>query len=262
MAALGIRIIAGFALAFSGYWPAAAEEAAVCGGKAITARITEVLDGASVRLEDGRVVRLAYVVPPMPIDGDRQALLRAKEALAEMAKDKFAAIYLSSDAIDRYGRLSAHSILIDEKIWLEGELLSRGFVRALPVADDRCMTALLSHESKARSPSKGIWTGGNFGVFDAKNIEALLEAEGRFVVVEGTVRRVGESRGRLYLDFGRRFREDFTIIVPDRTRKIFAARGSDLKSWRGKRIRVRGILFAWGGPAIEINMAQAIELLD
>lgn len=262
MAAHSIRMIAGFALAVSAVWPVTAEEAAVCGGKPIAARIVEVLDGASVRLEDGRDVRLAHVISPMPMDGDRDALLRLKEVLAEIAKDKPAAIFLSSDATDRYGRLAAHSILIDEKIWLEAELLSRGAVRVLPVASDRCMNALLSYESRARSALVGVWSEGKFGVFDAENVEALLEAEGRFAVVEGTVRRVGESRGRLYLDFGPRFKEDFTIIVPERMRKSFASRGSDPKSWRGKRIRVRGILFAWGGPAIEINVAQAIELLD
>jgi hypothetical protein len=121
---------------------------------------------------------------------------------------------------------------------------------------------LLQFESKARSARIGFWNEPKFGVFDAQNIEGLLAAEGRFVVVEGTVRRVGESRGRLYLDFGRRFREDFTVIVTDRLRKSLIAQGSDLKSWRGKRIRVRGILFSWGGPAMEINSGQAIELLN
>ncbi len=81
-------------------------------------------------------------------------------------------------------------------------------------------------------------------------------------MVEGTIRRVGRGRGRLYLDFGRRFTEDFTIIVPDSLRKRLEAAGADPKNWRGKRIRVRGILFFWGGPAMEINLAQAIELLE
>jgi endonuclease YncB( thermonuclease family) len=256
------RLLFTFALVLSGILPAAAEGPAICGGKPAQARIIEAVDGTTLRLEDGRVVRLANVIPAMPIDGDRQDLLRAKETLAEIANGKQASLYFVSESKDRYGRIAAQAVLIEEKIWLESELLVRGVARVFPSANDKCMTALLQFESKARSSRTGLWNESKFGVFDAENVEALLAAEGRFVVVEGTIRRAGESRGRLYLDFGRRFTEDFTIVVPERLRKSLAAKGSDPKSWRGKRIRVRGILFSWGGPAMEINHAQAIELLD
>jgi endonuclease YncB( thermonuclease family) len=261
-AAPASRFLVTFTLLLSGVMPAAAEGPAVCGGKSAQARIIETMDGTTFRLEDGRVVRLANVIPAMPIDGDRQALLRAKEALAEIANGKHALLYFASESKDRYGRISVQAVLLEEKIWLESELVSRGLARVFPSANDKCMTALLQFESKARSARAGLWNESKFGVFDAENVEALLAAEGRFAVVEGAVRRVGESRGRLYLDFGRRFTEDFTVVVPDRLRKNLVAKGSDPKSWRGKRIRVRGILFSWGGPAMEINLAQAIELLD
>ncbi len=253
----------GFSIALSSAGPvASAEGIASCGGKPVTARIAEAVDGASVKLEDGRVVRLVHVIAPLPVDGDDAAMLRAKEALGKIADGKAASVFLTSEDKDRYGRLSAQSVLLEGEIWLEAELLARGIARVFPAPDDKCMTALLLHEAKARASRAGFWENAKFGVLDAERLELLLAAEGRFAVVEGTIRRVGESRGRIYLDFGRRFTEDFTIIVPDRIRKGLVAQGSDPKSWRGKRIRVRGILFSWGGPAIEINVAQAIELLD
>jgi endonuclease YncB( thermonuclease family) len=263
MASTGFRSIVSAALFYwLGLCPAVSEVPAACGGKESAARIVEALDGASLRLADGRVVRLASVLPPLAIDGDPELVVRAKAALAGLVNGKDATIYFSGDAADRYGRLSANAVLIDGALWLEVELLARGLARVFPLANEKCMKMLLVREQKARDAQAGLWSETGFRTFEAGDVEALLAAAGRFAVVEGTVRRVGEARGRLYLDFGRRFTEDFTIIVPDRLRKSLAAMGIDPKSWRGRRVRVRGILFSWGGPAMEINLTQAIELLD
>jgi len=262
MAAHGFRV---FLVCVTVLWSigrAAAETPEICGGKPATVQISEVLDGASLKLSDGRVVRLANVIAPLPIDADRAAMQRSKDVLQEIANGKRATLYLSSEEKDRYGRIPAQAVSIEDKIWLEAELLKRGSARVFPAASEKCAKALLGFEAVARSSRTGIWNEARFGVMDARDEPALLAAEGRFVVVEGTIRRVGDARRRLYLDFGRRFKEDFTIIVPDTVRKSLTAQGSDPKSWRGKRVRVRGILFSWGGPAMEINLAQAIELLD
>lgn len=241
---------------------ASAQEQAACGGKPYPVRIAEALDGHSLRLADGRVVRIANLIAPLGIDGDSKALARARAALGEIVNGKDATLFLESESADRYGRLSAQAIRVEGKLWLEAHLVEHGIARVYFVTNAECAKALLQHEANARIAKAGLWAESKFAVFDAEAVDALLAAEGRFVVVEGTVRHVGEARRRLYLDFGRRFTKDFTIILPDNVRKTLAAAGSDPKSWRGKRIRVRGILFSWGGPAIELNQAQAIELLD
>jgi micrococcal nuclease len=256
----GIAVGAGLALCL--VCAAKAQDAALCGGKQTSVRIAEAVDGSSLKLADGRIVRLANVIAPLPIDGDKEALAQAKKFLGEIVNGKDATLFLSSETKDRYERISGHTVLIEGKLWLESELLSRGLARVYLVANDKCAKVLLQYEAKARDARLGFWKEQKFAIFDAEAVDALLAAEGRFAVVEGTIRRVGEAKGRIYLDFGRRFTEDFTIIVPDTIRKALAAQGSDPKSWRGKRIRVRGILLSWGGPAIELNLAQAIELLD
>lgn len=242
--------------------PAAAINPAQCGARQAAVEIAEAVDGHSLRLADGRVVRLVQILAPLPIDNDPAAAARARASLHEIAAGKSATLHLASDAPDRYGRLEAAAVLVEGKHWLEAVLLERGVARVLPSANDGCTAALLAVERKAREAQRGIWSDSRFRVFQAEELESLLAASGRFAVVEGSVRRVGRGRGRLYLDFGRRFTEDFTIIVPDRLRKILEAKGADAKNWRGRRIRARGILFFWGGPAMEIDLAQAIELLE
>lgn len=259
---LALILIFGLGLAASGAGTAVAGDPSLCGGKPVAVRIVEATDGVTLRLSDGRTARLASVIAPMPIDGDAQAVVRAREALGALVNGKEALVFLSSEATDRYGRLFAQAVSIEGKLWLEAEMLSRGIARVFLAPNAECAMALLALEARARASRSGLWSGETFGLFDAASTDRLLANEGRFVIVEGTIRRVGEARGRIYLDFGRRFTEDFTVIVPDKVRKSLAAQGSDPKNWRGKRIRVRGILFSWGGPAMEINVAQAIERLE
>ncbi len=95
----------------------------------------------------------------------------------------------------------------------------------------------------------------------ADDLAGLNAATGRFAVVEGVVHHIGETASRTYLDFGRRYTKDFTIVVPRAARRSFAAAGIDLKSLRGQKVRVRGVLFSSGGPAIEIRKPASLELL-
>jgi hypothetical protein len=106
-----------------------------------------------------------------------------------------------------------------------------------------------------------LWREARFAVEQAENIEALTTAMGRFTIVEGLVRRVGETSSRTYLDFGRRYNQDFSIMIPRSARAGFAAAGIDLKSLRGKQVRVRGVLFSSGGPAIEIRNPASLEIV-
>jgi hypothetical protein len=168
-----------------------------------------------------------------------------------------------ADAKDRYGRLIAQVALADEPRWLTAELVASGLLRVAPNAGElACADALLAREREARAAKKGLWAEKRFEVQKADALTELLAAKGRFAVVEGTVHRIGETSGRTYLDFGRRYTEDFTIVIPRLARDAFQAAGVDLKSMRGKRVRVRGILYSSGGPAIETRSPQALELLE
>jgi hypothetical protein len=36
----------------------------------------------------------------------------------------------------------------------------------------------------------------------------------------------------------------------------------DLRALSGKRVRARGVLFSWGGPAMELRVPGALELIE
>ena len=82
-----------------------------------------------------------------------------------------------------------------------------------------------------------------------------------FQIVEGRVLKVAITRRRTYLNFGRDWKRDFTIVVEARFRRAFPERGKRLKKLEGKRVRVRGWLRWRNGPMLTATHPEQIEVL-
>jgi endonuclease YncB( thermonuclease family) len=245
---------------------ARADDLAACaeaGAPSATVTAKATRDGVTVQLADGREVRLAGVVAANDLDGDEKAARDAAEALARLVVDRTLALHGRSDT-DRYGRMTAQVVLVDpEPRWLQAALVAHGILRVAPEAGEpACSAALLVFEHRARAARAGLWAAPRFGLQKADDLAALNAAAGRFAVVEGIVTRVGEAGGRLFLDFGRRYTEDFTLVVSRDARPTFERAGVDLKALKGKKVRARGVLFPWGGPAIELRKPVALEVVE
>ena len=85
-------------------------------------------------------------------------------------------------------------------------------------------------------------------VASALDLQRLGRLTHSYQLVEGTVAPVGEGGGRIYLNFAKDWRSDFTISVDRKDAPAFAAAGIDLKALPGKRLRVRGFLGWRNGP--------------
>jgi hypothetical protein len=212
-------------------------------------------------LKDGRELRLAGVVAGDDMGEDKAAAVIASELNGRVAGKRLT-LYGNASP-DRYGRLVSQAVVGgEEPHWLQADLVSAGFLRVAPeLGEIACATPLLNFERQARETQLGLWKEPRFQVEKADHIEAMTAATGRFAVVEGVIHRVGETSSRTYLDFGHRYNEDFTIVIPRSARREFAAAGIDLKSLRGKRVRVRGVLFSFGGPAVEIQKPASLEII-
>ena len=73
---------------------------------------------------------------------------------------------------------------------------------------------------------------------------------------------VGESGGTIYVNFGRRWSEDFTVTVLKRNERRFITAGLELKKLAGRHVRVRGTVEERGGPWIEASRPEQIELAE
>jgi endonuclease YncB( thermonuclease family) len=243
--------------------PASAAGVTGCDGWGAPFAIAEaagVRDALTIRLTDGREVRLAGIAANL--DEQSGTALRAKTVLDQLVAGRRVALH-GSGSVDRYGRLTAQVVLAGPNpMWLQVELVIAGMAFAAPDSGSpACAKALIESERVARRQRAGFWNDGALAVKRASAPQSLLAGVGGFAVVEGTVARVGEAGGRLFLDFGRRYGRDFSIVVPREAQASFAKAGLDLRALSGKRVRARGVVFEQSGPAMELRDAAALEVI-
>ncbi len=219
-----------------------------------------VRDGSTIVTKEGTLVRLAGVVVPGLLDADDAAAERARAAL--LARVQGEQIFVRGGGTDRYGSIIGE--VTAGNVWLQAEQVRAGHARVASGSGQTasgCRAELLKLEQEARLAGAGNWSNPRFSIHGPNDMAELNAAEGRFMLVEGFVRRVGESGRRIYLDFGTRFTEDFSVIVPPDANKAFTRAGIDLRSLAGVRLRVRGIVSIQGGPAIVVRDPSAVEIL-
>jgi hypothetical protein len=99
-------------------------------------------------------------------------------------------------------------------------------------------------------------------LLNADNPTDVLAEQGRFALVAGRVLSVRESGVMIYVNFGRRWTEDFTVTILKRNERNFTAAGLEPQKLAGRQIRVRGWIEERGGPWIEATRPEQIEFAD
>jgi endonuclease YncB( thermonuclease family) len=240
-----------------------------CGGEVIAHGIARrTVDGRTFVLDDGNEVRLAAIEVP-PLETGAAPGAAAKAALDALIGGDDIVLRRADIATDRYGRLVAYAYAVrdGEELFAQGELVASGFGRVGDHVGSRtCALALLKSENAARAAKLGLWADSDYDVLNAETAADVLARRGRFALVEGRVVSVRESGATIYVNFGRRWSEDFTVTVLKRNERNFTAAGLDLKGLAGRRIRVRGFIEARGGtgrsPWIEADYPEQIETAD
>lgn len=230
------------------------------------ATVTEVVDGDTLRLADGRVVRLAGTEAPKAYNAPSgvhisAAGLAAHRALQRLSMGQRVKIDADAQGTDRHGRILAE-ITLEDGTWLQEAMVSQGLVRVRPFAtESQCLGRLRIREREAREARRGIWKETEFSILSAYD-PSLVERKGLYVIVEGRVISVGHGERVDFLNFGRKWRSDFTVLVASSAVRLLEETGRSTDTMVGKRVRVRGIIEESGGPAIRLNNPDEIEILD
>lgn len=218
-----------------------------------TATVKTAVDGQTLALADGREVRLVAI--------DAPAL--AKSALDALTSGRTVTLKRHGADRDRYGRLLAYVFVEGHQVSLQRVLLTTGQARvAAFVGEMACAAELLQAERTARLERLGIWADPHYVIRGADQPAAILEERGRLTLVEGQVLSVRQSGATIYVNFGRRWSEDFTVTVPKRVERLFTTAGLELKKLSGRRVRVRGVIEERGGPWIEAVRPEQIEVVE
>lgn len=258
-----------------GYWRRIAVAALVCclaacgprakdlqaGEKGTVAR---VLDGDSLELADGLRVHLVSIEAPRE---DEALAKRAREGLQRLALERPVMLYyggtsrLAPTARNPAASALAHVYVRTEGgrwIWAQDALLREGLARVHTRKDNTARAErLLASEAQARQEKRGLWAKPAFAVRAAdKKIEP-----GAFTLVEGVVLSIGESKGRIFLNFGADYRTDFTVMIAPEDGAAFGGALTPAGLVK-RRVRVRGYVSDRGGALIRADHPAQIEVLQ
>lgn len=205
-----------------------------------TVTVTQVIDGDTLRLADGRRLRLPTInTPELAREGNpEQALaLAAQLAVQSFLEDGNPQVGISfgTRRQDRYGRLLAH-VIHPSKGNLEAFLVAKGLAFPIPVPPDMTQaTCLQDLAEQARREGLGIWAN---DYWQALDVDELENEQPAFRRVCGQINKVDAASG-LWLetqgDLVFRITEQDSIYFNNSNFEI-----SDAKSWPGKYLE------AWG----------------
>ncbi|WP_128929102.1 thermonuclease family protein [Bradyrhizobium guangxiense] len=214
-------------------------------------RVAAIVDARSIRLDDGREIRLIGI----------EATASTKQALASLLAGRDVTLRASDDTPDRYGRQGALVFVGESDSSVQAMLLAEGnALVSAEITDKDCAAALMASEAAARRQKKGSWADPS-AIKNAESPDDILAGIGRFVVVEGKVLSVRQAGAMTYLNFGRNWTRGFAATISKRTLPAFESAGITLKSLENKRIRVRGWVEDNTGPRIEVRLVGQVELL-
>jgi micrococcal nuclease len=229
---------------------ATAEPAFTPGG---AAQISKILDGTTLALADGRILRLVGIETPL-----RGALAQqAKAALSELVAAGTVELRFAGSPRDRRGRVLAQ--LYAGALWVQGDLLRRGLARVHGAADNRLgIPEMLALERQARRYHRGLWSDRAYAVLSAADAG---QSAGTFQLVDFTVAAVTGVAGQIVLSAGADWHNAFSLSVAAPVAKLCRDAGLDPLALKGKRILVRGFIDGRLRPTIAITFPEQIELL-
>lgn len=224
-----------------------------------------VYDGDTIRLQDGRKVRLVGINTPEVAHRDQPG-----QPLADMARERLQSIVTASgkvsvaaaaDAHDRYGRLLAY-VFDSQGRDIQGLLLQEGLAYAISVPPNLAhVPCYFDLEQKARAQQRGLWAE------DYYRPLALPASpdDGGFMEVQGRVTRVGNSRKSIWLNFSpgdaSEARRGLSVRVA--RSDLGGFKTLDPASLQGKTIRARGwVSFYKKEPVLRVRHQASLQVLD
>lgn len=220
-------------------------------------QVASVHDGDTVRLRDGRKLRLIGIdTPELARDGepDQPYAIEARDALrAVLAKHPELALRLDETRRDVHGRLLAHAFLSDGTS-VSAWLLERGYATALIVPPNQwnaeCYQAA---ERRARAGNAGIWALPGYQPVPAVHLARTARG---YHLIKGRVVHVGETAHSLWLDM-----EGNVAARIDR-KDLGYFTGIPLHSLINKEVIVRGWVYPYKNELeVRLQHPSALEIV-
>lgn len=232
--------------------------------------VVGVPDGSTLILDNDIKVRLIGIQAPKLSKGRTDVTSwpmaeDARLALLDVSLGKMVRLRFGGAKWDRHERALAQVFVQagdDSEIWLQEYMLSKGLARVYSFADNRsCLEELYAAEGQARVNRLGLWQHASYAIMNAGRPELFANRAGRYEVVEGRVLNADRVGSRIYLNFGRYWKEDVTVVIERNAQKLFKQVELDPLALANAFIRVRGWIDLRDGPRIDVTHPEQIEIL-
>ena len=231
-----------------------------------TAGVADVIDGDTVQLADGTLLRLSSIEAPKPdlAPGDPSLAALAKAATAALKTlvgRRPIALRFDAGKRDRYGRRLAQAFN-ENGDWIQAAMTLAGHARVRGDGRNRLgLRDLLWLEAGARKNAQGIWRHPAFAVRDALD-PRLGRFAGSFQVIEGQVYAAAAVKGTGFINFSPDRATDLTLVLKKPALDLAAAAMLDVGALTAQPIRCRGWLDLFDGPRIDVTHPEQIEVLE
>jgi endonuclease YncB( thermonuclease family) len=199
-------------------------------------RVVHIYDGDTIKLTDGRRLRLIGInTPEISHDGSpSQALAEAARSALITLLDRYNRtlnLQYGKQTRDHYGRLLAHGFL-DDGTNVAVRLLEQGMATALVVPPNTwtraCYAAI---ETTARQEQRGLWALPDYQVIDGTALHADTRG---FRIVRGRINDIRESRHGTWLDL------EGPLVIRVNRKDLVNFKPGFPETLEGKTIEVRG----------------------
>lgn len=230
-----------------------------------TEKVSEIINPLTVKLEDGRFINLAGLdFPDLDFYEPGELSIATIKILDDFLIGQHVRIYQTKDKnkgrLNRMGHHIAHLERTDNKVWVQGLLLSLGIARTRTTMHNYEMAnQMLELENNARQKKSGMWDIEDFSVLNPENSKDYI---GTYQIVEGKVKNVSMRKNMLYINFGDNWRDDFTVGISKKNLKKFGKENMHPQQWGKEKLRVRGWIESYNGPFIKIDHPQRLEILS
>ena len=228
-------------------------------------KVVKVIDGDTVMLSNGKLLRYIGIdCPEMRInDGDSFIELPQPYAQAacdfnrKMVEGKSVKVEFDVQKMDKYGRLLGYCFTNNTLV--NARLLEEGLAVLYTYPPNvKYLKVLLESQARARNKKAGIWS--DLKAISPDQAHNYIDQIG---TVKGRVLTTYKSAKCTFLNFGRDYKNDFTVVIFPSSYPYFNRRGINPEQYyRGRVIEVTGRIRRRNGPEIIVNIPDEIGVDD
>ncbi len=219
----------------------------------------------TLQLESGEILRLSGIEIPdyKPSSPGEHSLLTMK-ILNDMLRGKQVNIHQTPNKKlgrkNRMNHLLAHIERKDDKLWVQGTLLSLGLARVRTRQyTPHLAKEMYAIENKARLEKAAIWAIEKYFIKAPTDLDGSID---QVHIIQGRVESVAQNNGNIYINFGKNWRTDFTAMIRSEHKKIFYKAGLDPMNWGGEILQLRGWLDSYNGPMLTLSHPEAVQVIS